>query len=329
MSAVALHKAATPSRNGLELSDDLTRAGWIKIGRQLGEIDRSVSWWIGDWLAHGERVYGETYASAMEATGLAEQTLMNCAWVSRQFEISRRREDLSFSHHAEVARLNPEDADRLLDHAAEQGLGRKQFRQAVARFRRQGRIEAGNARAAAGPLPNSRYRIIYADPPWEYEDQPINGERAIETHYDTMPLEDIVALPVNDIIADDAAIFLWATAPNALGAFEVMSAWGFTYKTQIVWRKDRIGNGYWARNQHELLLIGVRGDMPPPLEEDRYPSVIDAPRGEHSDKPDIFRQLIEQAFPDLSRVELFARVEEGVEAPAGWDIWGAESGRAA
>jgi N6-adenosine-specific RNA methylase IME4 len=104
----------------------------------------------------------------------------------------------------------------------------------------------------------------------------------------------------------------------------VLVAWGFEYKTNIVWVKDKIGLGYFVRNQHELLLVATRGDMPSPSPANRPPSVITARRREHSRKPDEAYALIERIYPELPKIELFAR-----QTRPGWAAWGNEMGTAA
>ena len=116
-------------------------------------------------------------------------------------------------------------------------------------------------------------------------------------------------------------LFLWATAPMLPEALEVMAAWGFEYRTNFVWAKDRAGTGYWARNQHEHLLVGVRGDVPAPAPGAQWASLIAAPVREHSRKPDEARRMIEAYYPTLPKIELFARGE----ARPGWDAWGMEA----
>lgn len=163
-----------------------------------------------------------------------------------------------------------------------------------------------------------RYPIVYADPPWSYENPPIGASnRSIENHYPTMTLEEICRLPVADIAADDALLYLWATAPKLRECMEVIEAWGFEYRTCFVWIKDKIGMGYHARNQHELLLVARRGDMPPPPPDVRVSSVIEAPRGEHSAKPHIVYDMIESFYPQFAKIELFAR-----NTREGWSSYG-------
>jgi N6-adenosine-specific RNA methylase IME4 len=98
-----------------------------------------------------------------------------------------------------------------------------------------------------------------------------------------------------------------------------LHAWGFTYKSNFVWVKDRIGTGYWNRNRHELLLVGTHGDISAPAPRHRFDSVIEAHRGRHSVKPFHFHEIIEDMFPLLKRVELFARTTR-----VGWAQWGNE-----
>jgi N6-adenosine-specific RNA methylase IME4 len=166
--------------------------------------------------------------------------------------------------------------------------------------------------------PEGKHAVLYADPPWRYEHPPIGASnRSIENHYPTMDLDEICALPVGEVAADDAVLFMWATAPKLAECFEVITAWGFTYRTCMVWVKDRIGMGYHARNQHEILLIAKRGQFAPPAPPDRPSSVVNAPRGEHSAKPEVFYELIERMYPDAPKVELFARKQRD-----GWASFG-------
>lgn len=171
----------------------------------------------------------------------------------------------------------------------------------------------------------TKYPVIYADPPWRYENPPIGASsRSIENHYPTMTLEEICALPVGDLATDDAMLYLWATAPKLAECFEVIEAWGFEYRTNMVWDKVKIGMGYHARNQHELLLICKRGQMPPPEAGTQPSSVFAEPRTEHSAKPHFFYEMIEGAYPNLPKIELFCRSPRD-----GWDVWGNQSGAVA
>lgn len=171
------------------------------------------------------------------------------------------------------------------------------------------------ALAPAPPLPEGPFEVIYADPPWQLGNP--SSDYAPENHYPTMPLEEIKALPVP--AAEDAVLFLWAVNSLLPEAFEVMAAWGFEYRTNLPWIKPSIGLGVWTRNRHELLLLGRKGSFPPPEEADRPDSVIEAPRGRHSEKPAVVYERIERMYPSASRVELFAR-----KVRPGWRAWGNE-----
>ncbi len=161
------------------------------------------------------------------------------------------------------------------------------------------------------------FPVVYADPPWRYDDSTTSPNRFIENQYPTMDLDEICAMPVASWVAKDAILFLWATSPKLKEALRVMAAWGFVYRTNMVWIKDKIGLGHWVRQQHELLLIGRRGSFPTPDPSVRPSSVIEAPRGVHSVKPTEMYDTIETMYPNLAYLELFART-----ARPGWTAWG-------
>jgi len=171
-------------------------------------------------------------------------------------------------------------------------------------------------------LPQKKYGVIYADPPWRFETWGDVGKAttSADNHYPCSPLSEIMLLDVPSISADDCVLWLWATVPMELQAHEVMDAWDFRYVSHACWPKDRTGTGYWFLNKHERLLVGTRGNVPPPAMGTRWPSVIEAPRGRHSEKPDVFYELIEAYFPNLPKIELYARASR-----KGWDSWGLEA----
>lgn len=165
-------------------------------------------------------------------------------------------------------------------------------------------------------FPKDQYHIIYADPPWQY-DFAVSLTREIENQYPTMELAEICSLPVKDCSNKDSILFLWATNPKLLEALKVIEAWGYNYRTNMVWVKDKIGMGYYARQRHELLLIATRGSLPVPEPENRPDSAIISPRTEHSKKPIVVYELIEKMYPHYTKLELFARNKRD-----GWDVWG-------
>lgn len=199
-------------------------------------------------------------------------------------------------------------------------LAKKQVKQEESRKERLAtiaEISSGNRELGT----ETRFPIIYADPPWRYENPPIGASnRSIENHYPTMTLDEICALPVNDLATDDAMLYLWATAPKLAECMRVIEAWGFEYRTNLVWDKELIGMGYHARNQHEILLIAKRGNIPPPEAGKQPASLHRERRADHSAKPVFYYEMIEAAYPGLPKIELFCRTPR-----EGWAAWGNQS----
>jgi N6-adenosine-specific RNA methylase IME4 len=188
------------------------------------------------------------------------------------------------------------------------------------RIQRLAEISKGTTALPAG----QRFPIIYADPPWRHEHPTFCENRRVENHYPTMELDAICALPVSDLATPDALLFIWTPAPILEQCFQVIRAWGFEYRTGLVWDKGKIGMGNYVRQQHEHLLIARRGEIPLPPTRARPSSLIRAPRGAHSEKPIEVYALIERMYPDLPKIELFARGER-----TGWAAWGNQAGVAA
>lgn len=173
-------------------------------------------------------------------------------------------------------------------------------------------------------LPDEDYGVIYADPPWRY-DHSKTDSRKIENQYPTMGLDEICALPVPEFSADDCVLFLWATSPKLAESMQVVTSWGFTYRTCAVWDKERIGMGYYFRQQHELLLVATKGSPGTPEPQHRISSVIRSRRDtKHSKKPVEVYETIEAMYPNVKRIEVFAR-----ETRTGWDCYGNEVNDAA
>lgn len=216
--------------------------------------------------------------------------------------------------------------DRWLGEASAwdlQGLLKEKGRE----YRQAGTERARDAKLSAiQNQPDGMFSVIYADPPWQYDNSGLYG--AAERHYPTMSTDEIVALPaqIELQVSSPALLFLWATNPLLPDAMKVIEAWGFTYKTNIVWDKEvsTTGLGFYVRGQHELLLIAVRGDSFTPKE--RPVSVLRQRKDDHSSKPDCVYNLIETMYPNQRYLELFAREPE---PRGGWFYWGNEAYAAA
>jgi N6-adenosine-specific RNA methylase IME4 len=174
-------------------------------------------------------------------------------------------------------------------------------------------------------LPEGKYTVLYADPPWSYSDkQAVKGDfgtgtGAAECHYPAMTLPQLKALPVADLAAADSVLFLWATSPLLPDALELARAWGFTYKASFVWDKMKHNMGHYNSVRHEFLLLCTRGSCTPQNVK-LFDSVQSIERGGHSEKPEAFRQIIETLYPAGRKVELFARKQT-----KGWVAWGNET----
>lgn len=185
-------------------------------------------------------------------------------------------------------------------------------------------------------LPEGKFRVIYADPPWKYGDERGGLEKqgtAAAAQYPTMKIEDICTLapfdrPIADLAARDAVLFLWATFPLLVDGLRVVDAWGFDYKTAFVWDKERSNIGNYHDARAEILLIGVRGSCP--IEINTRPRQVQSiARGRHSAKPEEWRELIDTLYPTGPAIELFRRGESIRTKVREWRIWGNEATEAA
>lgn len=178
-----------------------------------------------------------------------------------------------------------------------------------------------------GDLLPLRYRVILADPPWNYEMYSEKGTRkSPHAHYPCMTYGQLGALPVNHLAADSCVLAMWTTFPHLQMALDLFRAWGFTYKTGGAWAKRQkqgdgwaFGTGYHLRSAAELFLIGTIGR--PAINSRRERNLIIAPVREHSRKPDAMHAKL-QALYEGPYCELFAR-----EQRPGWDVWGNETGK--
>lgn len=164
-----------------------------------------------------------------------------------------------------------------------------------------------------------KYQIIYADPPWSYNDkQNTKLLGGCIKHYSTMSRRELCELPIKDLTEKDAILFIWVTSPLLEAVFEIIKAWGFKYKTSFVWDKIKHNMGHYNSVRHELLLVATKGSCTPQVKK-LFDSVVSEERTEHSKKPQVFRDIINTIYPNGNRIELFAR-----QKTKGWDVWGNE-----
>ena len=159
-----------------------------------------------------------------------------------------------------------------------------------------------------------KYRTVYADPPWAYSNRASRG--AANNHYPTLDIGQICAEPVSQLVAENAHLHLWTTNAFLREAFTVIEAWGFQYKSCLVWIKPQLGMGNYWRVSHEFLLLGVRGRSP--FEDKTCQSWLMNRRTRHSKKPFAFRRLIEKVSPG-PYLELYGREEQ---PRSEWTVYG-------
>ena len=248
-----------------------------------------------------EAFFVSEYRSAIEEAAIPERT------ARRWQEIADLPEE-RFEQHIAVTK----DSGKELTSA---GV----MREAQA-FRRE---QMATQKQEAPAIPDAKYRVIYADPPWQYNNSGVITEtdaygRAAR-HYPTMSIAELCAMgpAIIDRTEDNAVLFLWTTSPLLEDSFKVIDAWGFQYKTSFVWDKVRHNFGHYNSVRHEFLLICTRGSCTPDNNK-LYDSVVTVERTDnHSEKPDEFRHIIDDLYTWGKRIELFAR------RPAdGWDAWG-------
>jgi N6-adenosine-specific RNA methylase IME4 len=184
------------------------------------------------------------------------------------------------------------------------------------------REKVAKVRAKRLALPDAKFRVVYADPPWQYRDKADAGSvqsGGAARQYPTMSIVELCDLGVSRACEPDAVLFLWVTSPLLFECAPVIKAWGFTYRASIVWDKAAHNMGHYVSVQHEFLLICVRGSCVPDIPK-RLASVVTEKRARHSEKPERFRRMIDEMYPKGKRLELFARARP----PGRWEAWGNE-----
>jgi len=285
-------------------------AAIITAGRILIEAKAEIPHgeWEG-WLADQTPISGRTASTLMRIAG--DSNIL-------RYSANRNRDSVLPDDKVVLAQLCGLEAEKfdgfVADGTIHAELRRGEFRAA---------LTAGAHNAAPPPLedlPHGKWRAILADPPWAFETRGGGNDRAPENHYPTMSLTALENLPIMQIAADDAVLFLWVTSDRIKNAPRLMHGWGFELvSTAFVWVKEGpAGLGYWTRKGAEICLLGKRGS--PKRLSGGVEEVIRAPRGPHSQKPAEVRERIEALVPG-PYVELFAR-----DVREGWDVWGNHPG---
>jgi N6-adenosine-specific RNA methylase IME4 len=248
-----------------------------------------------------------------------------------------------------LAKLSPERQAQVVARAA---AGEKvSAKIALKQERRDGKEVALAAKQRA--LPDKKFGLIYVDIPRHFHvhSDETGMDRSPENHYPTMTFDELLDLPVPQLAADDCILVYWSTAASLPDDIELMAEWGFfalrprdgrgklvrpngkalppvgdgSYRSMQVWDKVRMGLGYWFRDRHEFMLIGVRGNVVPPAPGTQDPSLFTEEKTEHSAKPKRPQLMMGRLWPNVPKLEMFARVDADHPPPPGWDVWGYEA----
>ena len=174
-------------------------------------------------------------------------------------------------------------------------------------------------------LPNKKYDVLYADPPWDYKGQNQYNKKGIDTgsalkHYNTVTVMKLAQLDIKKICKDNTLLYLWATSPHLDQAIALGKSWGFKWATLgFVWDKMVTNPGFYTMSQVEICLIFKRGKIPLNRGSRKERQLVSVKRTKHSEKPNEVRQRIHKMFPKHDKIELFARSRH-----QGWDSWGNE-----
>jgi N6-adenosine-specific RNA methylase IME4 len=309
----------TLTETGMNVRGRPTFEQYEAVGIFIKRTHAASGWWLADWLRYGEgrEDWREKLSQAQDATGLTEKTLKNVRAIGA-IEPSRRRQGVEFALHAEVAGLEPDEQTHWLTEAEAEGWDRRELRVNI-RAAKRAKVIEGQA------ILEGMYRILYADPPWLYDDSGPTFDGSLgkaERHYRGMTVQELCALPIAAHAMPDSTLFLWATTPMLLqtpGPREVIEAWGFTYKSERIWDKVLGMPGHYALDLvHEHLLICTRGNGQPIVPTPHEKSILVERRSNiHSRKPESIRKWIEKHWTAGPYLELFGR-----ERVDGWSVFG-------
>jgi N6-adenosine-specific RNA methylase IME4/ParB-like chromosome segregation protein Spo0J len=306
-----------------ELAKEFAAAGWTqeRIGAMLGVAQQTVA----DWLK--ERTGQTTGPGNLSTTAKAKARANGSSK-------GKRADPPKPPQQKKTHRLTKEGKESIVEayqagtdekqNAANHQVSDRTVRRVIAEYlKEQDRKRRKEDLKASGSVQDV-YRVIYADPPWQYSSSGLDQYGPAERHYPTLSTVELCALKIDDrsitsFAQEEAVLFLWATSPLLPDALRVMEAWGFAYKSSFVWDKVKHNYGHYNSVRHEFLLIGTRGSCLPDSKK-LHDSVITLERtGKHSAKPSYFRQLIDGLYKTGNRLELFAR-----EKVVGWDNWGSQ-----
>ncbi len=309
---------------GWQIPEHLEFDDWLTAIEKLKEFNGRIMWILGDGLNFGERKYGEVYSQVLDATDYAYQTLRHAAAVAGKIELCRRRHNLSFSHHQEVAYLEPEEQDRFLEAAEKHSLSKLDLRKAVNDYKMTLLAANLNDKASA----NGTYSVLVVDPPWPMEkiQREVRPNQA-EFAYPVLNLEEIQNYKLEDsrtipeLAEKDCHFFLWTTQRFLPDAFRLLEVWNLNYVCTFTWHKPGGFQPYGLPQYNCEFALYARKGSPIFIDTKDFPLCFEAPRAEHSRKPVRFYEMIARVTAGR-RAELFSR-----EQRKGFESLGNETGK--
>lgn len=303
---------------GMTVEGEPSFDAYSGVGDFIKRANAASGWWAADWLAYGHSRadYAAKLSQVMDVAEISEGHAKNLKYLGENVLQSCRREDVDISLHTEVAPLTPKEQKTWLAKAAEEQWTKRELRVNIRASRRRLVLE-GQAKL------EGVYRVQMSDCPWLYDDNGPTEDGSLgkaERHYDGMTEEQLCALPVEAHAGKDSVHFLWVPAPMLPHGLRVLAAWGFEYRTNLVWDKVLGNPGHYGLHvKHEHLLIGVRGNGQPDVPTPQWDSVLVERRSDvHSEKPESVRQWIDKHWlHGGKKLELFGR-----EKHKGWDVYG-------
>lgn len=283
---------------------------------QRGDVEMEI--WTAEIKIRAIRRIGELSADLETAQGKRTDKLSNSG-VTKSKETALKNAGLSKMtafRCEQVAGIPEADFDEYLAKKVKNRTPVK-YTEIIQHLTREKKAE--NIRAIIS-MPDAKYRVIYADPPWSYGNNQPDYQTEQRDHYPVLSLGDICELPIRDIAEDNSVLFLWVTSPMLEDSFQVIKAWGFKYKASFVWDKVKHNMGHYNSVRHEFLLVCTRGACMPDVPK-LFDSVVAIERTQHSRKPDEFYNIIETIYPHGKKLEMFRRGE----ARQGWDVYGYEA----
>lgn len=302
---------------GLSAVADVSKDDIMHGFEFFGQVQDKAMVYIGDLaviaeeqglIEHGKE--SEFYTDAVNNSGLKKNSIKHSKMVMKNVDLCNRLHKCGIRHYQLVYQLPSEKQKEMLEKCINEGWSTKRLKNEVFRL------------IPDPPMPQNKFGVICADPPWAYDTE--QSSKEVSKHYRTMELEDIIAKgeEVKAVSWKNCVLYLWATTGRLDWAFPVIEAWGFKYKTSMVWDKVDHNMGHYCSARHEFLIIAGKGESIP--KDSGLANSIDSVQSIqkskiHSKKPDKFYEIIESLYPEENKLEMYGRGQRD-----GWTVWGDE-----